>query len=126
MYVHACWKMVGVNEMCLLRHCNSPITGLDTTWVFQISRRSEHKGGKVVGPKHRSPLPPKEIFLVLISIRSWVNSRAIVGPEELCQRKLAMTPPGIEPATFRLDQLCHGVPHGGWSTVVQISMNLRY
>ena len=36
----------------------------------QISRQSAHEGGKVVSPTHRPPLPPKEIFLVLISVRS--------------------------------------------------------
>ena len=36
----------------------------------QISRQSAHEGvKKYVGHKHRPPLPPKEIFLVLISFR---------------------------------------------------------
>ena len=34
----------------------------------QISRQSAHKGGKVVSPTHRLPLPPKETFLVPISV----------------------------------------------------------
>jgi len=56
-------------------------------WGSQISRQSAHEGGKVVSHMHRPTLPPQEIFWVLISVRGWVNPRAIVWPVGLFQWK---------------------------------------
>jgi hypothetical protein len=80
-----------------------------------LKKKSAPEGGKIFSSTHRPPLPPQEIFLVLISVRCWVNTRATVRPRGLRQWKIPMTLSGIELATFRLvaqwpNQLRHRVP----------------
>jgi hypothetical protein len=73
-------------------------------WGSQISRKSAQEVGRVVSPTHRPPLPARNIPGTHFC--SWVNPRAIVRPEGLCQWKITMTPSGIESATFRLVAQC--------------------
>jgi hypothetical protein len=74
-------------------------------WGSQISRQWAHEGGKLVSPKHRPPLPQKT-FMVLISVRGWVDPRAMVRPEGLCQWKIRMTQSRIERANFGVVAKC--------------------
>ena len=63
-------------------------------WGSPVSRQSAYESGKFVSPRHRPPLL-QEMFMVLISVRGWVNPWPILRLEELCQWKIPVTTSGI-------------------------------
>ena len=79
-------------------------------WGFQVvkaPRLHDNRHMKVVrlSALRTGHLYPQEIFLVLISVRGWVDIRALVQPEG-CQWKLPQTPSGIRPTTIQLVTQC--------------------
>jgi hypothetical protein len=73
---------------------------------LQMSRPSAHEVGNVFSPTYRPPLSTQEMFLALISVRGWVDSRFVVRSEGLYPWKIAVTLSEIEAATSRLVAQC--------------------
>jgi len=70
------------------------------SWGFQITWQ-QHRMVVRLSTLRTGRLYPQEMLLVLISVTSWIDPRAIVRSEGLCQWKIPKTPAEIERATFR-------------------------
>ena len=97
--------------------------GLESSWRLRLPEFSDNRHMKVarLSPLRTSgtypppPPPPAPHTLVLISVRGWVDLRAIMRPEGLGQWKTSKLPSGIEHAALRLvvqrlNQMCYRVP----------------
>jgi len=71
-----------------------------------------------------SRLYPQEVFVVLISVRGWVNFRAIVRPERLCQWKIPLTRNSV--STFIVPCLCEAQHVSGDTPPIIRSPKLHY
>jgi hypothetical protein len=76
-----------LNDIKLSLHRHGQALGAPGVWGSPISSQTAHECGKVFRHMQWLPLPPQEIFLVLISVRGQFGPRAIVGPKDLVDKK---------------------------------------
>jgi hypothetical protein len=86
--------------------CHGGLLGLWDDETPTFSRQLAHRGWWDCQPYALASFYPPGRFLVPISVRGWVDPRAIVQLEELEQLKNPMISSGIELVTFQLVAQC--------------------
>ena len=86
-------------ELTLSHYRPGQALGAQKVGTLSVSRQSAPEGGNVVcQPYALSAFTLQVTPLVLISVRGWVEPRAIVRPEKLKEGKIPMTPSNPRPS----------------------------
>jgi hypothetical protein len=107
------WQKMLKDKLCVFNSKGKAIPvmghehplGCETSRLPHFLENRLWDDGDVFSLTRRQPLRPGR-FLVLISVRGWVNPRAIMRLEVLSKLKNLMTWSGTKPAPFRLLAYC--------------------